>query len=124
MNLHLAFQTLLSYLEKEREKANSRKPEQIAKSENLDNFLATENAEPGIIEYSTNHGFRILCLERPQLNQFVITRKGNGFAKPRNLPFIYLRAKCEPPQLIVESPSFEATGYGYAQAVTLPYAKP
>jgi len=121
MNLNLAFQTFLSYLEIEREKIAARRLEQTANSENLDNFLVTENAEPGIIEYSTNHGLRVLCPDCPEVNQFVIVKKGKGFAKARNLPYIYLQ-NCEPPQLIVESPSADAIGYGYATAVRLPYA--
>jgi hypothetical protein len=120
MNLHPAFQIFLRYSDVEREKISTHKLEQIAISENLDDFLAIENSKPGIIEYSTTYGFRILCPELPELNQFVITKKGNGFAKARNLPYIYLQTKCEPPQLIVESPSEEAIGYGYAQAVKLP----
>ncbi len=129
MNLHLACQTFLSYLEKEREKVDTCRLEQIAKSENLDNFLAVENAEPGLIEYSTTHGFRTLCRDcfqhcplgnRPQVNQFVVAKKGNGFSLVRNLPYIYLQ--CEPPQLIVENPIVEAIAYGYAQAIRLPYA--
>ena len=104
--------------------------EQIAKSEKLDDFLAIENLEPGIIKYSTTYGFRILCRDcfqhcplgnRPQLNEFVVAKKGNGFAKARNLPYIYLQTLCEPSQLIVESPSADAIGYGYAQAIRLPY---
>ncbi len=122
MNLHLAFQTFFSYLDIGREKAVTRRLEQLAKTENLDKFLAAEKAELGLIEYSTTHGFRVLCPDCPQGNQLVITKKGNGFAKAKNLPYIYLRTLCEPPQLIVESPSAEAMGYGYAQAVRLPYA--
>jgi len=130
MNLHLAFQTFLSYLDIEREKAAAYRLEQIAKFEKLDDFLAIENLEPGIIEYSTTHGFRILCRDcfqhcplgnRPELNEFVVAKKGKGFSKARNLPYIYLRTLCEPPQLIVESPSADAIGYGYATAVRLPY---
>jgi len=122
MNLHQAFQIFLSHLDLEREKAATRKLEQIAKSENLDDFLAIENLQPGLIEYSTTHGFRILSRDRPQLNEFVVAKKGIGFSKARNLPYIYLQTLCEPPQLIVESPSYEAMGYGYATAVRLPYA--
>ncbi len=121
MNLHLAFQTFLSYLDIEREKAATHRLEQIARSEKLDNFLAVESSEPGIIEYSTTHGLRVLCRDCPQANQFVITEKGNGFAKARNLPYIYLQTLCEPSQLIVESPSADAIGYGYATAVRLSY---
>ncbi len=121
MNLHQAFQIFLSHLKKEQEKAANRKLEQVANAENLDDFLAVESSEPGTIEYSTNHGCRFLCPECPQLNEFVITKKGNGFAKARNLPYIYLQTKCEPTGLIVESPSIDAIGYGYATAMKLPY---
>lgn len=81
MNLHLACQTFLSYLDLEREKrekVDTCRLEQITKSENLDNFLATENAEPGIIQYSTTHGLRVLCPDCPEVNQFVIVKKGNS----------------------------------------------
>ena len=122
MNLNLAFQTCLTYLAFEREKAATRRLEQTAKSENLDDLLTVENLEPGLIEYSTTHGFRMLYGDRPEQNQFVVAKKGNGFAKARNLPYTYLQTKCEPPQLIVESPSMEATVAGYAQAIKLPMA--
>ena len=122
MNLHLAFQTFLSYLDIEREKAATLRLEQIAKSEKTDDFLTVESSEPGTIEYSTNHGFRFLCPERPQLNEFVVAKKGIRFSKARNLPYIYLQTKCEPPQLIVECPCIQATAAGYATAVKLPYA--
>ncbi len=75
MNVHLAFQNFLSYLEKEREKAAACRLEQVAKTENLDDFLAVENAELGLIKYSTNHGFRVLCPDRPQVNQLAIAKK-------------------------------------------------
>ena len=124
MNLHLAFQTFLSYLDFEREKVATRKLEQVAKSENLDDFLTGESSEPGIIEYSTTHGFRFLCPERPELNEFVVAKKGIRFSKARNLPYIYLQTKCEPPQLIVECHCVQASNAGYATAVRLPIAKP
>ena len=55
MNLHQAFQIFLSHLDLEQEKVAHCRLEQTAKSENLDNFLAVESSEPGIIEYSTTH---------------------------------------------------------------------
>ena len=122
MNLHLAFQTFLSYLDIEREKVATHRLEQVAKSEKLDDFLAIENLEPGLIEYSTTHGFRFLCPERPELNEFVVAKKGIGFSKARNLPYIYLQTKLKPPQLIVECPCVQATAAGYAQAIKLPIA--
>lgn len=122
MNLHRAFQTFLSYLDLEREKVAHYRLERIAKFENLDNFSDIESSEPGLIEYSTAHGFRVLCPECPELNEFVVAKKGIGFSKARNLPYIYLQTLCEPPQLIVECPCVQATTAGYAQAVKLPYA--
>lgn len=122
MNLHRAFQTFLSYLDLEREKVAHYRLERIAKFENLDNFSVVENSEPGLIEYSTAHGFRVLCPECPELNEFVVAKKGIGFSKARNLPYTYLQTLCEPPQLIVECPCAQATTAGYAQAVKLPYA--
>ncbi len=131
MSLNLAFQTFLSYLDIEREKVATHRLEQVAKSEKLDDFLTVENLEPGLIEYFTTHGFRILCRDcfqhcplgnRPEINEFVVAKKGNGFAKARSLPYIYLQTKCEPPQLIVECPCVQASNAGYAQAMKLPCA--
>lgn len=123
MNLHLAFQTFLSYLDSERDNAATLRLKEIAKLENLDNFLVIENLSAGEIEYITTHGFQTLNCHRPDRNQFVVAKKGNGFSIAKNLPYIYLPiSKCEPPQLIVESPSESATTAGYAQAVKLPYA--
>ncbi|PSB26097.1 hypothetical protein [Chlorogloea sp. CCALA 695] len=122
MNLHLAFQTFLSYLDSERDNAAALRLKQIAKSENLDNFLGIEDLSLGGIYYFTTHGFRTLNCDRPDRNQFVVAKKGNGFSIAKNLPYIYLPiSKCEPPQLIVESPSESASAAGYAQAVKLPY---
>lgn len=121
MNLHQAQQIFLSHLKKEREKAATRKLEQVAKAEKLDDFLAVESSEPGTIEYSTNHGCRFLCPECPELNEFAVAKKGIGFSKARNLPYIYLQTLCEPSQLIVECPCVQATVAGYANAVPLPY---
>jgi hypothetical protein len=121
MNLHIAFQTFLFYLDSERDNVAALKLKEIAKSENLDNFLGVENLLAGEIDYFTTHGFRTLNCNRQGRNQFVVAKRGNGFSIAKNLPYIYLQ-KCEPPQLIVESPSSEATGYGYAQAFRLPYA--
>ena len=123
MNLHLAFQTFLSYLDSERDNAAARKLKEVAKSENLDNFLGIENLSAGEIDYCTIHGFRGLNCDLQGKNQFVVAKKGNGFSIARPLPYIYLPvSKCEPPQLIVESPSESASAAGYAKAVRLPYA--
>lgn len=52
-----------------------------------------------------------------------MAKKGNGFSIAKNLPYIYLPiSKCEPCQLIVESPNESAFAAGYAQAIRLPYA--
>jgi hypothetical protein len=124
MNIYLACQTFISYFAIKRHKISARKLEKICKSENLDEFLGIDNTyhlKPEImVHYATTHGFRRLHLNRPELNQFIVAKKGNGFSKARNLPYIYLQTKCKPPQLIVESPSAEATSYGYAQAASLP----
>lgn len=122
MNLNLIFQTFLSYFAIKRHRIAAQKLEEICKSENLDEFLAIENSELGVIEYCTTHGFRVLCPERPELNEFIVAKKGIGFSKARNLPYIYLQTKCEPPQLIVEYPCVQATAAGYAIAVKLPIA--
>ena len=124
MNLDLAFYTFLSYFAIKRHKLAAQKLEEICKSENLDEFLGIDNSahlKLEVVHYATTHGFRILYFNRPEFNEFLVAKKGNGFAKARNLPYIYLQTKCEPPQLIVESPSTDAIGYGYAQAVRLPY---
>ena len=100
MNLHLAFQTFLTYLDFEREKIAAHRLKQIAKSENLDNFLGIEDFQPGLIDYFTTHGFRTLNCDRPDRNQFVVAKKGNGFSIAKNLPYIYLPiSKCEPCQV-------------------------
>ncbi len=124
MSLRQAFQIFMSYFAVEREKIAAQKAEEIAKFENLDIFLeAEEHCQPGEVMYCTVHGFRSLDFERCHLNQFVVTNKGIGFSKARNLPYIYLPVtKCEPPQLIVECPCIQATAAGYATAIRLPYA--
>lgn len=123
MNLHLAFQTFLTYLDFKREKIAAHRLKEIAKSEKLDNFLGIEDLSAGGIDYFTTHGFRTLNCNRQDRNQFVVAKKGNGFSVAKNLPYIYLPiSKCEPPQLIVESPSESASAVGYAKAVRLPYA--
>lgn len=122
MNLHQAFQIFMSYFAVEREKIAAQKVEEIARFENLDIFLeAEENCKPGEVMYCTVHGFRSLNSECRHLNQFVVTNKGAGFSRARNLPYIYLPAtECELPQLIVECPCVQATTAGYAIAVKLP----
>ena len=123
MNLHQAFDVFMSYFAVERHAIAAQKIEEIAKSENLDIFLeAQEDCKPGEVYYCTVHGFRSMddtCLE---LNQFVVTKRGLGFSKGRDLPYIYRRGTTwVPPQLIVLYPSEEASIAGYAAAIKLPY---
>ena len=123
MNLHQAFDVFMSYFAVERHAIAAQIIEEIAKSENLDIFLeAQEVCKPGEVYYCTVHGFRSMddtCLE---LNQFVVTKRGLGFSKGRDLPYIYRRGTTwVPPQLIVLYPSEEASIAGYAAAIKLPY---
>ena len=123
MNLHQAFQVFLSYFAVEQQAIAARKIEQIAKSENLDTFLeAEEDCKPGEVYYCTVHGFRSMDRARCELNQFVVTKKGLGFSKGRDLPYIYRRGTTWfPHHLIVHTPSEEARIAGYAVAIKLPY---
>lgn len=99
------------------------KVEELAWSENLDRLLEVEeDCKPGEVYYCTVHGFRSLDSTRCHLNQFVVTNKGNGFLRARNLPYVRLPAtKCELPQLIVQNLDAQAEAAGYAAAVSLPY---
>ncbi len=84
MNLHKAFQTFLSSLKKEREKAATcRLEQQLAKTENLDKFLAAEKAELGLIEYSTTHGFRVLCPIASSTAPWAIALKSISLLSPK-----------------------------------------
>ncbi len=123
MNLHQAFQIFLSYFAVEQQTIAAQKIAEIAKSENLDIFLeAQEDCEPGEVYYCTVHGFRSIDDTRCELNQFVVTKKGLGFSKGRDLPYLYRRGTTWfPPQLIVQNPSEEASNAGYAVAIKLPY---
>ena len=59
---------------------------------------------------------------RCELNQFVVNKKGKGFSKGRDLPYLYRRGTTWfPPQLTVQNPSEEASNAGYAAAIKLPY---
>jgi len=124
MNLHQAFDIFMSYFAVEQQAIAAQKIEQIAKSENLDIFLeAEENCKPGEVYYCTVHGFRSVDSTRCELNQFVVTKtkKGKGFSKGRDLPYIYRRGTTWfPPELIVLSPSESASIAGYAAAIRLP----
>ena len=123
MNLHQAFQVFLSYFAVEQQTIAAQKIEEIALSENLDIFLeAEEDCKPGEVYYCTVHGFRSMDRARCELNQFVVTKRGLGFSKGRDLPYIYRRGTTWfPPQLIVQTPSEEASNAGYAVAIKLPY---
>lgn len=71
----------------------------------------------GNSDFETVHGLRSLNKDCPERNQFLVTGTGDGFARSKNLPYIYLPAtKCESSQLIVENPCAEAVVAGYAQA--------
>ena len=123
MNLHQAFQVFLSYFTVEQQAIAAQKIEEIAKSENLDIFLdAEEDCKPGEVYYCTVHGFRSINSTYSELNQFVVNKKGKGFLKGRDLPYLYRRRTTWfPPQLTVLSPSEEASIAGYAAAIKLPY---
>ncbi len=113
----------MSYFAVEQQAIAARKIEQIAKSENLDIILeAEEDCKPGEVYYCTVHGFRSMDRARCELNQFVVTKKGLGFSKGRDLRYIYCKGTTWfPPQLIVHTPSESASNYGYAAAIKLPY---
>ena len=123
MNLHQAFNIFMSYFAVEQQAIAAQKIEEIAKSENIDIFLdAEEDCKPGEVYYCTVHGFRSTDSTRSELNQFVVNKKGKGFSKGRDLPYIYRRGTTWfPPQLIVQNPSEEARIAGYAVAIKLPY---
>ena len=123
MNLHQAFDVFMSYFAVDWQTIAAQKIAEIAKSENLDTFLeAQEDCEPGEVYYCTVHGFRSMDDTRCELNQFVVTKKGFGFSKGRDLPYLYRKGTTWfPPQLIVLYPSESASNYGYAVAIKLPY---
>lgn len=125
MNLHQAFDIFMSYFAVEQQAIAAQKIAEIAKSENLDIFLeAKENCKSGEVYYCTVHGFRSMDSTRCELNQFVVTKnkKGKGFSKGRDLPYIYRRGTIWfPPELIVQTPSQEASIAGYAAAIRLPF---
>ena len=103
MNLHQAFDIFMSYLAVEQQAIAAQKIEEIARSENLDIFLdAEEDCKPGEVHYCTVHGFRSINSTRCELNQFVVNKKGKGFSKGRDLPYLYRRGTTWfPPQLTV-----------------------
>lgn len=89
-------------------------------TENLDEFSHIERQHERTLDYSTVHGLRTLS-DRPERNQFLITGNGDGFARPRNLPYLYFPAKeSYPPELMVVCPCVEATKAGFEEAIKLP----
>ena len=105
----------MSYFAVEQQAIAAQQIEEIARSENLDIFLeAEEDCKPSEVYYCTIHGFRSMDLTRCELNQFVVTKKGLGFSKGRDLPYIYRRGNTWfPPQLTVQNPSESASMAGY-----------
>lgn len=98
------------------------KPNVEAISENLDKFLQIDSEYEGALDYQTTHGLRSVNSKRPEHNQFLVTKKGDGFARPKDLPYVYFPAKeGYPPQLIVQHVCAEASEAGYVRAIQLPY---
>ena len=79
MNLHLAFQTFLTYLDFKREKIAAHRLKEIAKSEKLDNFVGIEDFSGGGIDYFTTHGFRTLNWYRLDETNLLWRKKAMGF---------------------------------------------
>lgn len=94
-------------------------------AERLDEFVELESHRPGVIEYCTVHGCRIVSSHRPELNLFVVLKKGQGFARAVPLPYVYsYNSKHKIPQLrVVEYNRSDAlaTTTGWAGAIDLPY---
>ena len=93
-------------------------------SENLDEFIQIDSEYEGALDYQTFHGLRSLNSKRPERNQFLVTRKGDGFARPKDLPYVYFPAKegYPTPELRVEIVCAEASLAGYVPAIRLPYS--
>ncbi len=103
-------------------KADIPEPNVETISENLDEFIQIDSQYKGALDYQTFHGLRSVNSKRPERNQFLITKKGNGFARPKDLPYLYFPAKEDyPSQLIVGSVCAEANLAGYIAAIQLPY---
>ncbi len=94
-------------------------------AENLDEFVQLESCRPGIIEYATVHGCRILSSDLPELNLFVVLKKGDIFAQAHLLPYAYSRAtRFRNSKLVVTCiPTDTAAEAGYARAIALPYIR-
>lgn len=90
----------------------------------LDSFVQLENCQAGVIEYSTVHGYRLWSQKHPEYNQFVVLKKGDGFAQAVTLPYGYtpINRFHQHSKLVVNSHLKEAASQaGYASAVELPY---
>lgn len=94
-------------------------------NQQLDELVEVETCLPEMIAYSTVHGFRCVNKNYPEFSQFVVIKSEEklGFARPEPLPYSYSSTnKFERSALIVNyCPTEEATGYGYAEAMGLPY---
>lgn len=98
---------------------------EIAKSERLDEFVEIESEKAEVLEYCTVHGCRILSNNRPELNLFVVLKKGEEFAEAHLLPYAYSpTTRFRHSKLVVTCiPSDTATEAGYARAISLPYIR-
>lgn len=104
-------------------KTSPKNLEVVALTEGLDEFVEIEDSSLGVIEYLTVHGSRTLNRDRPNLNVFVVLKKGAGFALAISMPYIRsYNSKLGIPQLVVEYSQEDApaTLEGYAKAVDLP----
>lgn len=123
MNVMIPIKSLFASLFNFHPKTSLQYLENIAITERLDEFLEIENSSPEVVEYLTLHGSRTVSNDFPELNVFLVLRKGMGFA--RAVPMPYIRAynsKHRIPQLVVEYSQEDApaTLEGYAKAVDLP----
>lgn len=113
---------LLSQLFNFRLKTALQNLENIAITERLDEFLEIENSSPEVVEYLTAHASRTVSNDFPELNIFLVLKKGAGFARAVSMPYIRAyNSKLGIPQLVVEysHPNAPATIEGYAKASDL-----
>ncbi len=98
---------------------------EIAFAERLDEFVELESYRPEVIEYSTVHGCRVVSRLRPELNLFVVLKKGEGFARAVPLPYVrsYNSFLGIPQLIVVEYNRSDASvkTTGWAGAIDLPY---
>ncbi len=74
----------------------------IAMAEELDEFIEVEDSQPGLIDYTIVHGFRILYADRPGYNQFVVAKKEQALLKIDHChTFICWVANANHPSLVV-----------------------